>query len=81
MELGELVWEEVNQVFDRLPLAGVIDKDIFCIHGGIPRLIENFDNELDAIDSVPSIAGIMPAYKHGKFNYICIYIVGNIVSI
>ena len=30
---GEEVWEELNCVFDRLPLAAVIDRDIFCIHG------------------------------------------------
>lgn len=35
--LGERVWEACNAVFDRLPLAGVIDHDIFCVHGGIPR--------------------------------------------
>ncbi|CAN0104807.1 unnamed protein product, partial [Hapterophycus canaliculatus] len=29
------VWEGCNAVFDRLPLASVIDHDIFCVHGGI----------------------------------------------
>lgn len=38
--LGERVWESCNAVFDRLPLAGVIDQDIFCVHGGIPRPLE-----------------------------------------
>lgn len=66
VELGELVWEEVNAAFDRLPLAAVIDNDIFCIHGGIPRLVDGTNNEMEAIESVPHIAGVMPAYKHGK---------------
>lgn len=35
--LGEDVWEACNAVFDRMPLAAVIDRDIFCVHGGIPR--------------------------------------------
>eukprot|EP01084_Bolivina_argentea_P239607 402687_1 len=35
--VGEEIWEECNRVFDRLPLAAVIDHDIFCVHGGIPR--------------------------------------------
>ncbi|KAG5179995.1 Metallo-dependent phosphatase-like protein, partial [Tribonema minus] len=32
-ERGAYLWEVVNQLFDRLPLAAVIDHDIFCIHG------------------------------------------------
>lgn len=36
-QLGYTVWESTNQVFDRMPLAAVIDQDIFCVHGGIPR--------------------------------------------
>ena len=36
-DLGNQIWEQVNQVFDRLPLAAVIDNEIFCVHGGFPR--------------------------------------------
>ena len=45
VEIGERVWEECNQAFDRLPLAAVIDHEIFCIHGGFPRPILVEDEE------------------------------------
>ncbi|RZF36568.1 hypothetical protein LSTR_LSTR010679 [Laodelphax striatellus] len=35
-EQGSLVWEAVNRAFDNMPLAAVIDNQIFCCHGGIP---------------------------------------------
>eukprot|EP00960_Hanusia_phi_P017007 500018-Hanusia_phi.AAC.1 len=35
-EIGESVWEAVNSVFDALPLAAIVDHNIFCVHGGIP---------------------------------------------
>lgn len=63
-EIGEVLWEECNQVFDRLPLACVIDHELFCIHGGLPRLAPGFENEIDCINSVPHVAGIMPPYRH-----------------
>jgi len=59
--VGETVWEKVNCVFDRLPLSGVIDHDIFCIHGGIPRQISRRESEIEAIMKVPKVATVMPA--------------------
>jgi diadenosine tetraphosphatase ApaH/serine/threonine PP2A family protein phosphatase len=54
----------VNQVFDRLPLAGVIDHDIFCIHGGIPRPVPDQPNAIQAILSMPNVAAVNPCYEH-----------------
>jgi hypothetical protein len=31
------VWEAFNQVFDCMPVAAIINEQIFCAHGGIPR--------------------------------------------
>jgi len=64
VSLGEDVWEACNNAFDRLPLSAVIDHDIFCIHGGIPRPIEDFESEIQAILHVPNIASVMPHYEH-----------------
>ncbi len=50
--LGEVVWEEINNVFDVLPLASIVDGKIFCLHGGIPSSINNQDNSLDAIKQI-----------------------------
>lgn len=63
-QIGTQVWEECNQAFDRLALAAVIDQDIFCIHGGIPRPIDDFSNEIQAIMAVPKVAAVMPSYEH-----------------
>lgn len=63
-ELGEEVWEECNCAFDRLPLSAVIDHDIFCIHGGIPRPVFEYENEIQAILDIPKVASVMPAYNY-----------------
>jgi diadenosine tetraphosphatase ApaH/serine/threonine PP2A family protein phosphatase len=64
-DLGFRVWEQTNQVFDRLPLAAVIDQDVFCVHGGIPRPIHHTsDSRIQDILSVPKVAGVNPPYEH-----------------
>jgi diadenosine tetraphosphatase ApaH/serine/threonine PP2A family protein phosphatase len=62
------VWEACNQIFDRLPLAAVIDQDVFCVHGGIPRPISNTTRIQDML-SVPRVAGINPPYEHEDDQY------------
>eukprot|EP00771_Trimastix_marina_P001212 gnl/Trimastix_PCT/2266.p1 GENE.gnl/Trimastix_PCT/2266~~gnl/Trimastix_PCT/2266.p1 ORF type:complete len:598 (-),score=173.33 gnl/Trimastix_PCT/2266:563-2356(-) len=34
---GERVWRAFNDTFEHLPLAAVIDNQLFCVHGGFPR--------------------------------------------
>lgn len=52
--MGEQVWEEINEVFDCLPLAAIVDSKIFCIHGGIPSSLNNSTNsgKVDEINSI-----------------------------
>ena len=64
-DLGFQIWEEINSAFDRMPLAAVIDHNIFCVHGGIPRPITqkadgSFGSRIQDILDVPSVAGINP---------------------
>jgi hypothetical protein len=68
-DLGYRIWEQTNQVFDRMPLAGVIDQDIFCVHGGIPRPIGAGETRIQDILSVPKVAGINPPYEHEEDAY------------
>ncbi|CAM9309797.1 unnamed protein product [Chrysoparadoxa australica] len=66
-DAGEQVWEECNAVFDRLPLAAVIDHDIFCVHGGIPRPVGESTSRIQDIMSVPAVAGVCPPNEFETF--------------
>jgi len=71
-EIGYKIWESTNQTFDRLPLAAVVDQDIFCVHGGIPRPISDSSVEggrIKDILNVSKVAGINPPYEHEDDNY------------
>ncbi len=50
--LGERIWEEVNRVFDVMPVAAVIDRKIFCVHGGIPPPWMGDGGSIYALDKV-----------------------------
>mmetsp|Transcript_10520 Transcript_10520/g.15845 ORF Transcript_10520/g.15845 Transcript_10520/m.15845 type:complete len:451 (-) Transcript_10520:1134-2486(-) len=71
--LGYKVWDQINSAFDRMPLAAVIDQDIFCVHGGIPRPLELEDgsvvSRIQEILNVPRVAGINPPYEHENEHY------------
>lgn len=76
-DIGYRLWEVINQAFDRLPLAAVIDNDIFCVHGGIPRPVSDGTNSsntptttrIQDILTVPKVAGINPPYEHEEDKY------------
>ncbi|KAI5072229.1 hypothetical protein GOP47_0012935 [Adiantum capillus-veneris] len=38
---GNFVWRRINQLFDWLPLAALIESKIICMHGGIGRSINH----------------------------------------
>eukprot|EP00934_Nitzschia_sp_Nitz4_P007655 Nitzschia sp. Nitz4//scaffold25_size161228//59041//60786//NITZ4_002424-RA/size161228-processed-gene-0.159-mRNA-1//1//CDS//3329544568//7645//frame0 len=63
-DIGYRIWEACNQVFDRLPLCAVVDQDIFCVHGGIPRPVSKHTTRIQDVLNVPKVAGINPPYEH-----------------
>ena len=42
---GEVMHEKFNLAFDQLPVAAVVNHKIFCVHGGIPRVVLDRDVE------------------------------------
>lgn len=73
-EMGFKIYECCNQVFDRMPLAAVIDQNIFCVHGGIPRPVTieedgTIGSRIQDILNVQKIAGINPPYDHEDEDY------------
>ncbi|XP_055327450.1 uncharacterized protein LOC129580802 [Paramacrobiotus metropolitanus] len=50
--VGEKVWNAVNDIFDYLPLAAVIDDEIFCVHGGVPHR-RFLSGTIESINEIP----------------------------
>lgn len=42
--VGRQLWRNFNKVFDLMPIAAVIDNQIFCAHGGIPRSVSDLNS-------------------------------------
>ena len=42
-QLGNEIWDQINKCFERLPLAAIIDNQVFCCHGGVPKSITTVD--------------------------------------
>eukprot|EP00040_Diaphanoeca_grandis_P015427 m.78744 g.78744 ORF g.78744 m.78744 type:complete len:307 (-) comp25147_c0_seq1:166-1086(-) len=49
------VWTYFTDLFDYLPLTGLVENQIFCLHGGLSPSIESLDNirSMDRIQEVP----------------------------
>ena len=46
--MSDEIYKRINEAFDCLPLAGIVDTKIFCCHGGLgPQLLAE---GLSAID-------------------------------
>ena len=54
------VWKSFTELFNLLPLAAIVDKKIFCLHGGLSPEIKTLDQirELDRKKDIPN-AGAM----------------------
>ena len=50
------VWKSFTELFNLLPLAAIVDKKIFCLHGGLSPEIKTLDQirELDRKKDVPN---------------------------
>ena len=50
------VWKSFTELFNLLPLAAIVDKKIFCLHGGLSPEIKTIDQirELDRKRDVPN---------------------------
>lgn len=57
---GEDVWERVNDVFEFLPIAALVEDAILCIHGGIGDSISSL-NDLRGIPKPIQVVGEITA--------------------
>mmetsp|Transcript_7663 Transcript_7663/g.11379 ORF Transcript_7663/g.11379 Transcript_7663/m.11379 type:complete len:322 (+) Transcript_7663:150-1115(+) len=57
---GGLFWNECCEVFDTMPLCGLIDSKIFCVHGGLSPCI-------DSLSEITKINRIQDPPMNGAF--------------
>ena len=43
------VWEYFTDMFDFIPIASIIEGEVFAVHGGLSPLIESVD-QIDGLD-------------------------------
>ena len=69
------VWTAFTNLFDMLPLAGLIDNRIFTPHGGLSPTINSMDdiNQLDRMQEIPVLpssfisSSFIPSSLVGRF--------------
>lgn len=49
------VWKNLTDIFDHLPLTGLIENELFCLHGGLSPKLNTLNSirEIDRIQEVP----------------------------
>tara|TARA_B100001093_G_C26775615_1_gene992197 strand:+ start:1 stop:1047 length:1047 start_codon:yes stop_codon:yes gene_type:complete len=59
-ETGMKLWETINDTLSYLPIAALVNKEIFCVHGGISQNLKSFDeiNKLAKGECIPD-SGLM----------------------
>jgi len=52
-----LVWKELTDLFDYLPVSGLVDGRILCMHGGLSPLVRHLD-QINALDRVQEVGRV-----------------------
>lgn len=50
---GEDVFNAFNRAFACMPIAAVVDQQVFCVHGGLPRAMMHSTDILKDIEEIP----------------------------
>jgi len=52
---GAAAWRAFTDLFDYLPLTGLVESEVFCLHGGLSPTLDTLDHvrALDRVQEVP----------------------------